>query len=794
MKKFYLTLTGVACCAGIMMSSPLSPFQALQRCTTAATGQRMAPSMRFSAMDLAYTATSADKTPVLYVFARQGEGFVITSADDVAEPMLAYSDHNNFNASDIPENMAWWLGEYSREIEHAIRNPRHNLRAIQRPQREPIAPLCATRWNQSTPYNDMCPEVNGRRTYSGCVATAMAQVMKHHNWPLTGKGSKSYQWNGQTLSMNFAEQTFDWTNMTDTYGANSTEAENHAVAQLMYACGISVNMSYGLNGSGAQSSQVPNALRRYFSYGNSTTFIGRDYVPLLEWEDLIYNSLKSNAPVYYSGQNMSVGHAFVCDGYSNDGYFHFNWGWGGVSDGYFRLTALDPSSQGIGGSNDGYNIYQFALLNALPNTVCDTPMVIFTSSQMVTASYNETNGTLKLDGSFTSNGRGTVTTRFGLQVKNIQSGESTIYSAGDAVKVTSGTSVSSISVNLPRPAAGTYTVTPMYDRTATEEQPTWREMLMPLGEPTIAYMTVAADSVSFAYPEYDLMQGSDLQMMTPVYSNSNFKMKFKITNTLPSEVYEFFMPGILNGNSLVATGDPYSIDLMGNESEEITYIGNFGQVPAGIYELGLIQVIGQNAYLISDRVPIEVKTAQTPSFNVTNLVIADKESVNCSDIKFSFTLNNESGYFAYPISGVIYPGNGGYSITSQQYEPVFIDGAGSMNLNYTLSAPDLEMNKDYVLLVYSAQKQLAQERFHVTTNAVGTIDMDSQWQLNGDVITAPEAITGVKVFNMAGIEQGVKAGIDGNSAYINSTQLAKGIYLVQATTPGGSHTFRMMVR
>lgn len=186
---------------------------------------------------------------------------------------------------------------------------------------------------------------------TGCVATAMAQVINYHKYPEKGIGSNSYTTttSGLSVSFNFGATTFDWDNMADIYSLSSTAEQKTAVATLMKACGVSVNMDYGTGASGAMSAFVPAALVNYFGYDKATAYRERIWFSGQEWEDLVYNELATVGPVYYGGTTArNEGHAFVCDGYRADGFFHINWGWGGQSNGYFRLSALDPSSHGIG--------------------------------------------------------------------------------------------------------------------------------------------------------------------------------------------------------------------------------------------------------------------------------------------------------------------------------------------------------------------------------------------------------------------------------------------------------------
>lgn len=289
----------------------------------------------------------------------------------------------------------------------------HRVLRLQRPDRQPIEPLCKTNWNQSWPYNNLCPTLNGQLSVTGCVATAMSQAMKYHNWPAIGQGSNSYTWdNGnRVLTADFSQMSFNWSDMTDTYNrSTSTEAQQTAVATLMKAAGYSVNMNYSPSASGAASIYIAPALGNNFRYDKSLSYLMRDWFSLPEWEDLIYTSLQTYGPVIYDGQSTGGGHSFICDGYSTDGLFHINWGWGGISDGYFLLDVLDPYEQGIGGgSNSGFAWGQDIICNIRPDQTGDSQWnAAMAMSNSFSMSYNRKSGTVKLSGFFYNVGPGPI--------------------------------------------------------------------------------------------------------------------------------------------------------------------------------------------------------------------------------------------------------------------------------------------------------------------------------------------------------------------------------------------------
>lgn len=383
MRKTLLALT-LAAAAGCLSASAktLTPEQALARLQGDIQTASIAPK---NATEAVPVMTQNDGgQPTVYVFAGQSEGYLVVSADDVAPALLGYSTAGD--ATDLPPALRYWIGEYGRQIEYARAQgtvPAAPAKAAD--SKAPIEPLTTTRWNQNAPFNNDCPEVNGEHCVTGCVATALAQVMKYHNWPAKGTGSNSYTSKtiGQTLTVDFANTTYDWDNMANVYNSSSTAAQNAAVATLMYSCGVAVDMDYTTSESGAQSFDAAKAMITYFGYDKGIAFLSRDYYGIDEWNDVVYDQLANYGPVQYSGQSNTGGHSFVCDGYSSDGYFHINWGWGGMSDGYFLLTALNPESQGIGGSTSGYNFDQDIIANVKPATGTSTPDYNFAAQSFV---------------------------------------------------------------------------------------------------------------------------------------------------------------------------------------------------------------------------------------------------------------------------------------------------------------------------------------------------------------------------------------------------------------------------
>ena len=304
----------------------------------------------------------------LYVFnVAANDGFVIVSGDDRAVPILGYADSGSFDPENIPDNMRAWLQGYADEmasLNSSNAAPAAAPALAPAVAKEPIAPLIQTHWNQHEPYNNLCPLYNSTdRSVTGCVATATAQAMyytetKADNATTTTTAEiPSYTPSVGAQPAIPAGTVIRWSDMQLSYNGSETDAQKEAVAQIMYWVGVAVQMSYGSTSS-SNTVMAANALTSYFGYNTTTTkAVMRSWYSYADWLEILYNELAQERPVIYGGQSSGGGHEFIVDGYQTEDYFHVNWGWGGTSDGYFKLSALNPDEQGIGGSSstDGYH-------------------------------------------------------------------------------------------------------------------------------------------------------------------------------------------------------------------------------------------------------------------------------------------------------------------------------------------------------------------------------------------------------------------------------------------------------
>ena len=379
-------------------------------------GVKKSPAKR---MVMKQTAMTEENQFYLYEN-ENGEGWVIIAANDVVCPVLAYSETGHFRTDNMPSNIKNWLNKYNHFISkleadgvNAGDETAEQWKALRKGARKVTAnavvgPLITTQWDQDSPYYDLCPGSGRSKAYTGCVATAMAQVMNYWEWPIQGKGSHTYQpldpnSNTGAKSKRYGQQTadfenttYDWANMLDTYSSSATNEQKVAVATLMFHCGVATEMMYGNDADGGSGTYTvnygdwtdptcaQNAFVNYFrykkegltgymrdgySYGRTTYY--QKWTDD-DWAAMIKEELDKHHPIMYGGAGSGGGHSFICDGYDDSGKFHFNWGWSGENDGYYSLSNLYPGSGGAGGGSFAFKFDYWHCKHLQPckNFVC----------------------------------------------------------------------------------------------------------------------------------------------------------------------------------------------------------------------------------------------------------------------------------------------------------------------------------------------------------------------------------------------------------------------------------------
>ncbi len=291
----------------------------------------------------------------LHIFNLSDGGFIVIAGDDRARQVLAYSHENNLNLEKMPQPCIEWLNQYATEIEmldsYAYLSLSEEESYIY--PKNVVEPLITTLWNQREPFNNNCPidGSTGQRCLTGCVATATAQIMNYHRYPARATGTVTYEDHAQNETRTIDLSSYgdiDWANMSM---IPLNEREKKAVADLMIQTGYAVKMQYSSSVSIAIHRNAATALIENFGYDANIHRYERDYMTEKDWVETLVGELSAKRPVLYDGRSAeSGGHAFVCDGYDGNGLFHFNWGWGGLSDGYFALSALTPGNNAYTGN------------------------------------------------------------------------------------------------------------------------------------------------------------------------------------------------------------------------------------------------------------------------------------------------------------------------------------------------------------------------------------------------------------------------------------------------------------
>ena len=373
-------------------------------------------------VQIVYTHTDTQTGIVAFYAVNVGShAFVLVSADDVAKPVLGYSTEGKFNAEDIPSNILWFYDDLAAQIGAAVsdcteQNEEYaSLWAVLTmdyhiPQEgdflytttvDSVGPLLTTKWGQGVRYNELCPtDSNGTHAVTGCVATAMAQIINYWGYPTRGRGTHSYHHDTfGTLSADFENTIYDYDHMPSYLNYNSTPQEITAVATLMRNCGIAINMNYGINASAG--SGFNSGLFSFFRYSSGMQDIVKSNYTSNEWDIILRSELAMGRPISYGGGP----HEFVCDGYKQNGYFHFNFGWQGSCDGWYLSSAIDMPCYSY-----GFNNGQTATINIVPDSTSnvirgvggtssffvDQPLLYYTFVKKDTVIFLPTVDTLQL--------------------------------------------------------------------------------------------------------------------------------------------------------------------------------------------------------------------------------------------------------------------------------------------------------------------------------------------------------------------------------------------------------------
>ncbi|MDE6682885.1 MAG: C10 family peptidase [Muribaculaceae bacterium] len=688
--------------SGATYAAHVSPEEALQRLKATSNSRKVAG--KFKAAPKFHSTVGN-----LYVYTTS-EGYMILPDNDEAPALLAYSENADFTAKGNP-GLEYWLDYYNRELSYL--NSQKGLKkapveAKARPSRKPIAPLTETRWNQGAPYNDMCPLDNGARSVTGCVATAMAQVMKYHNYPEKGKGTHSYLWEtgNKTLSFDYGNTTFDWANMTNTYGDSSTDEQKKAVATLMYACGVSVDMGYTSNESSASTITMGQSFLEYFDYDKGLWMPMRDYYGLYDWEDMIYADLEKGLPVLYAGQGTAGGHQFICDGYSEDGYFHFNWGWGGMSDGYFLLTALNPASLGIGGGAGGFNSGQQIALGVQPPKADSKPVYLMYCTSDFAPNTQEVSAgeDLGCSGNFSNFSMSELPsgTAMGMRIVSADGSYDKYLESHSVAGLPTGYGYNADVIKFPLLPDGTYTIKPAF-----YDGKDWKEMPTPIGGIGSIEAQVTDGTAILSSPQVEAeLSVSNINAPSSIYIGRDFPLTFSVTNNGEEEFVGEIIPVLFDSNeNLIAESVYIPLDVLAGQAQDITdYIGKFSSTAENTLQPGTyyLDFINKGGRLLGE--PIEISLMAAPTSTKVGAsdfkLISESLIINADEVKFGFKVSCTEGYFTNRFDVVIFPDTYGEvrSVASGSSEMLYLSSGESTEATASLNLSNLENGKYFAML------------------------------------------------------------------------------------------------
>ena len=375
-----MTLAAVFAAMATCVAEPVSPSAARNAAAAFLRGKGITLNEAVRAPRRAMGSAAVEASPYYVFNVSASQGFVVVSGDDcVGENLvLGYSDRGSFDAEDVPANMQWWLDQMASQITLLSKS---GAKAPAVTLHDDVTPLLTCHWHQGentydpqNPYNCDCPETDGQLCLTGCMATALSQVLYYHRWPqgpIQGDLPAYVMADGRAIE-GLPATTFDWDQMVDDYTQPTTAEQQRAVAKLMRYCGQLVQMDYTPTFSGGRAYDV-DLLVNLFGYDAGVYTAAAENYTVSGWDNLLYNELKEGRPLVYMGFTNGSGHAFVVDGYevkAGSGLFHVNWGWGGLADGLYKISLLNPDVSGAGGSTtaDIYNQREEALIGLQPQS------------------------------------------------------------------------------------------------------------------------------------------------------------------------------------------------------------------------------------------------------------------------------------------------------------------------------------------------------------------------------------------------------------------------------------------
>ncbi|MDE6523865.1 MAG: thiol protease/hemagglutinin PrtT [Muribaculaceae bacterium] len=782
-----------------------------------------------------YTEVNGD-LKVAYVFSlHNSEGYVVLAADDLLPTVLGYSYDGVFDGESMPPAMKYWLSEYGRQLKYAESCGQISYVRKKIEERPSIAPLCESTWSQSRPFNDNCPTINGSKSPAGCTATAMAQVMYTHKWPITGTGTNTYIYGTakEKLTFDFGATTFDWDNMLPSYRDGYSEAEGVAVATLMEACGNASLMSYGSSASGAYPYDAIYGMVNFLGYDKSAVMLERDFYSSGVWDNIIYSELEEGRPVIYGGYDSSYqnGHTFIVDGYGGDGLYHINWGWSGMSDGYFRLSALDPSEQGIGGLASGYNFRQDAIINLMPARE-DSKYAL---EVMWDGSF------LPVDDTYSSNDKAVfkvgeggningftlrnVMVKMGLLLTPYEGGES-FFCAGKELRFysmygyysNSGHDRFSIDVsNLPK--EGSYIAVPAFEYDGEVE-----EIAVKAGKVRSVMIHCSEEGIKFEKINVErTITATNIKSEKKLYSGRNCEITAEIHNS-GEEYLGVISAGFIDSDGTMLCSLPsVPVTLAEGESMAVIFSGilesNTFALPAGDYIFDVMDEDGNSICVDSVIMTVHEIPTGKPSYTFDLSMKGNHSGQGTysspyligDEVEMEMTLSVDSGLFDDAVMLYAYYADGeedaDFTSDSQYYREMFVTPGDTEQVTFHLGTSDFELDKVVFVQAYgwkpdwsaASQGWLGKEIYmkRVANGVTEIVDAKGRIYPNPamtDVTISEVApIRSVRIYALTGVEV-INCRFSGSESIVkvDVSSLSSGHYIVEVNTNAGTECHRLL--
>ena len=780
----------------------------------------------YACKETAPLLSSANAPTYFYIFNKgNGQGFVIVSGDDATKTILGYSDEGSFSVENMPENLQNWLNFYQSEIKYAMESgqsatPPDSVQTVALRSASTMSPLLGNiKWDQGEPYNILCPvnQTTKVQTVTGCVATAMAQIMMYHKWPVSGTGSNSDVTSSYgTLFVDFSKTSYDWNNMLDGYGGTSTLKQDTAVATLMYHCGVAANMNYNTTSS-ASYYNAAKALIKNFGYDSDIQICSRDFYTNADWKNKIKSELDAARPVFYSGSTEAGGHAFVCDGYDSNDLFHINWGWGGMCNGYFELSSLEPSSAGIGGATGGYSRSQDIITgiqkpDGVTNTTYQLGMVSMGLTPSVTSLPNISETTFNVSFGFCNLGLNNFSGNLGIGLykngvfQRVLSSKSASLSSYYQIGSTSINSISLSSVT----TAGDYQLFCIYQPNGSTSWSVLNatNILNNYLNVTISGSNPMTATIQKPVTQPSLSLTQAIQQVGNAYQNKTATFSVTIKNTGT----EFYSNLGIRIDSISKTSVSQYINygivcIPAGETKTFTFSGDVTCKPGSYYAVAVYD--STNRYSMTDmkqigplsygQIPVAIlNEPSAASLVVNSLSLPNGTTVyRNEDVTLNAAVKNTGGFFDSEMLAFVFPSTGGSSLGYLGPKTFYIETNETQNISLTGSFDLAPGNYKFALYYY-------RNSWILISNTLAFKLADRVTDLSNDKaadftvypnpvkdrlsIKTAESIIKTQVFDLSG-RMIVNAQ---ESKELSVSSLKPGIYLLRVETENGIRTKRFI--